>query len=64
MVFILNESVPPFDEAGRIDKKATDALADQFMDGNSEDSCRRGICIQAIAIAIDDQDPIEYILED
>jgi hypothetical protein len=35
-------------------KKTADVLADQFVERNSQDSRRRRICIQTIAVVIND----------
>ena len=64
MVLVLKEGVPSFDKRRRIEKKATNVLADHLIRRKSQD--RRGgrIGIQTSSRIIDDQYSVEHILED
>jgi hypothetical protein len=64
LAFVLEECGPPPGKCVTIRKETTNALADQFVSGKSQDARCRWICIQAIALVIHDQDSVEYILED
>ena len=63
LVFVLEEGIPSLRKRIHIHEETTDTLADQLIAGTSQDSCRRWICIQAIARIVRDQDPIENVSE-
>jgi hypothetical protein len=63
LIFVLKKRVPSLSESIMIRKEITDVATDQLVDGNSQDIGRSGIRVQAIAFVIDDQDSIEYVLE-
>jgi len=62
-ILVLKKRVPSLPKR-TIRKEMTDIPADQLIDRNSQDSRRRGIRVQTIALVINDHDSVEYILED
>ena len=63
-ILVLKKRVPSLPKRVTIRKEMTDIPTDQLIDRNSQDSRRRGIRVQTIALVINDHDSVEYILED